>query len=131
VLILPQNHPLKEQPNIKIEEIASESFIMPKAGCQTLVKELFKEKKITPNINYEISDNHAIIAMVQENLGISIIPKMLVTDHQNGFHVVPIKGKVFRSIGLAVQSLQTVSPAVQSFIQEANEWTNKHLADNK
>ncbi|WP_257351531.1 LysR family transcriptional regulator [Pseudalkalibacillus decolorationis] len=116
-VILPENHRLKNKKKLSIHEIASEPFIMPKAGCDELIKGLFKKNKVQPNIYCEIADNQTIIAMVQKNLGISIVPEMVIRGGHNEHTIAQLKEECYRTVGLALASRQQASPAVRAFIE--------------
>lgn len=104
VVLLPQKHPLSHQSVIQLEQIASEPFIMPKDGCDLVVKMMFKAKKLKPDIQFEISDNNTIISMIKENIGISIVPKLTLFHQIEGIKVVKFDEDVYRTIGLALLS---------------------------
>ena len=122
VILLPEKHPLSRQSVILLEQIASEPFIMPKDGCDIIVKKMFKAKRLKPNIQFEISDNNTIISMIKENIGISIVPKLTLFHQIEGIKVVKFDEDVYRTIGLALLSRQTASPSVKAFINVAKIW---------
>jgi DNA-binding transcriptional LysR family regulator len=125
-VILPDAHPLKNKKKISVKEIESDPFIMQTAGCDELIKELFKKNKIKPNVYCEIADNQTIIAMVQKNLGISIVPEIVMHGNHNALNSVELKEECFRTIGLAVPNLDHVSPAVAAFIELTTSMINRN-----
>ncbi|MCF6409504.1 LysR family transcriptional regulator [Pseudalkalibacillus salsuginis] len=123
-VILPGSHPLISEKQISVHDISSDPFIMPKAGCDDLIRELFKTNKLKPNVYCEIADNQTIIAMVEKNLGISIVPEIVI--HANKDLVqIELKEETFRTIGLALPNLHTVSPAVAAFIELTKSMINE------
>lgn len=68
--ILPPNHSLGEQSTIRLEQIIDLPFIMPVSGCDTDLRRIFSQHKLSPKIKYELEDDHAIMSMVQNNLGV-------------------------------------------------------------
>lgn len=123
-VISPKNHRLNDKHMLSIQHIANEPFIMPKAGCEELIKKLFKKNHVHPNIYCEIGDNQTIMAMVQRNLGISIVPEMILPSDPelNIFH---LKEECFRTIGLAVPYIERTSPAVTAFINLTKSMIHK------
>jgi DNA-binding transcriptional LysR family regulator len=77
-VLVPEDHQFSTMQSVQVGLINNEAFIMPKAGCDVLIKGLFREKNIHPNVIFEIEDNNTIIALVQEGLGITIIPEMIL-----------------------------------------------------
>ncbi|MFY3790744.1 LysR family transcriptional regulator substrate-binding protein [Ureibacillus sp. MALMAid1270] len=48
-----------------------------KKGSDNDLIRVLKETHITPNIKFELSDDQAIISMVENGMGISILPEMV------------------------------------------------------
>ncbi|NOU91393.1 LysR family transcriptional regulator [Paenibacillus sp. LMG 31460] len=122
VCIMCSNHPLARQSTIRIEQMIDEPFIMPVAGCDTDVKRIFTQNKLIPKIKYELEDDHAIIAMVQNGLGLSILPEMILSQHSDNICCRPLDGEYYRSIGIATTSFKNVSPAAKKLIEFITRW---------
>lgn len=122
--ILPESHPLGQKETIHISEIKNEPFIMPRYNIDTDVHRIFKIHKTKPNILFEIEEDQAIISMVQHQLGISILPEMILYRLPNSIRAVPLVGNHYRSIGIAATSMENLSPGAKklvTFIQECLE----------
>jgi DNA-binding transcriptional LysR family regulator len=74
---------LHTQDKISFKQIQEEPLIMPKEGWDNEIKQIFRENNIKPNVKFEVSDDQTIIAMVQNNLGISIRPEMTLSHLSN------------------------------------------------
>ncbi|WP_134684339.1 LysR family transcriptional regulator [Brevibacillus migulae] len=114
--ILAANHDLRTQSSIRLEQIKDLPFIMPAAGCDTDVRRIFTQRKLSPNIQYELEDDHAIMSMVQNGLGISILPETILLQSHYDLCLRPLHEEHFRSIGIAAVSFKNVSPAAKKFI---------------
>jgi len=123
--ILPKDHALCGQPKVRWQEIIDEPFIMPKVGCDNDVRRILKEQGITPNIKFEVADDHAIIAMVQNGIGISILPEMILFNKPGNICTPELEGDNYRSIGIATVSLIKSSPAAIRFIKCVKTWICK------
>lgn len=121
VALLPAGHPLTNQPQLTLEQLASEPFIMPKAGCEQLLKAAFHAAKITPDIQFEVADNATILSMVQSGIGISIVPRLILPDESTRLGIVPLANPLHREIGLAFRSLDSAAPATLAFIRAAQD----------
>ncbi|WP_391120911.1 LysR family transcriptional regulator [Psychrobacillus sp. L3] len=110
------NHPLSTHKIITVQSIHDQPFIMPKAGCEILIKNLFRKNNVQPNITFDIKENNTIISMVQEELGITIIPEMVLPKSIPNTNIIPIEPKLFREIGIAIKSMKDASPSVKKFI---------------
>ncbi|GGF97408.1 LysR family transcriptional regulator [Paenibacillus abyssi] len=120
--IVAKDHSLSQKTSIKLEEITDELFIMPKDGCDHDVKRIFKENRIEPKIRFEIALDQAIIAMVQNGLGVSILPEMILTGAADQVHMLTIEQESSRSIALASTSFKNSSPASIKFLDCVRKW---------
>ncbi|RJE88362.1 LysR family transcriptional regulator [Paenibacillus sp. 1011MAR3C5] len=128
--MMPVNHPLERQAVIKVEQLADEPFIMPVTGCSSDVQRILSQHHIQPNIKYELEGDHAIIAMVQNGLGISILPEMAVSQIPANISCRPLEGEYDRTIGLAIPSYDTASPAAKKLYSFITNWIEQDAAQN-
>jgi DNA-binding transcriptional LysR family regulator len=122
VVFVPENHPLSNQSSIALKEIASEPFIMPKE-CDRVLRAIFKEQGISPNIQFEVSDIATIIAMVQEGVGNTILPELAIPSILPKVIASYLNPQVYQNLGLEVRSADYISPVLTVFIHEAREFT--------
>lgn len=125
LLIVSEDHELHLSDMVRVSQLEQETFIMPKAGCDNDIQRIFKEYKFQPNVKYELGDDQAIIAMVQNGLGISILPEMILFRLPPNIRTVPLEGEHLRSIGIAAPSLKNMSPAAKKFLDYVTEWVGE------
>ncbi|SEN45913.1 LysR family transcriptional regulator [Lihuaxuella thermophila] len=130
VLLLPQGHPLHRHPSPSIEQLAEVPFIMPKKGCDIHIYRLFNEKNLKPRIRFEIEDDHTIVAMVQAGLGASILPEMTLPNELEHVHFVLLGEEIYRTIGIAAPSSDSLSPAAKKFWETAVAWVKGEVDSN-
>lgn len=118
VVIVSEDHPFSLKEEISINEMESQSFIMPKSGCDIQLKQLFKENKVSPNTKFELEDNNTILAMVGRGLGISIMPEILLDFKSLPLNAIRLLPRLSRTVGILIKSYKTASPASLSFIKE-------------
>ena len=77
-LIVPKNHPYADRKEIDIHAVKDESFILTnkKSGLRHMINGIFREMKISPQIDFEAEDCNVAITFVSLNYGLSIIPRM-------------------------------------------------------
>lgn len=122
VVLLPEGHPLHTNTSINIEQLSQEPFIMPKAGCELLIKERFQSHGVKPTIQFEVEDNQTIISMVQEGLGLTVVPQLTLPNWLTRVSKVELVPETYRQIGLAVKTIKNSTPAVKEFIHAAQEF---------
>jgi DNA-binding transcriptional LysR family regulator len=121
VALLPAGHSLHHNRSLHVEQIAEEPFIMPKAGCEVLVQDMFRAAGVKPKVHFEIEDNQTILAMVEEGIGWTIVPQLTIPKYfpVSTAELVP---ETYRHIGLAVKSMSKITPAVKQFITAAQKY---------
>jgi len=62
--------------------------------------------------------------MVQNGMGISILPEMVLYRVPHNVRILSLEGEHYRSIGIAAPSFNTISPAAQKFIDYMKAWLN-------
>ncbi|WP_270180995.1 LysR family transcriptional regulator [Alkalihalobacillus sp. CinArs1] len=97
------------------EQIEEAPFIMPAFQCYKDIQAIFKENKITPTIRYENMSENSVVSMVEQNLGISIMPEMIVPKNNSAITVIPLECDPYRSISLATR--KTGSPASKKLVE--------------
>jgi DNA-binding transcriptional LysR family regulator len=123
LVVVPETHPLSKKSSIRIEPLAQEPLILSTGGCGPLIKALFGKAQVVPQIQLEVREIAAILAMVQEGMGITIIPEMaLPTQLPTGIKTLHLRPTTWRHLGLAVPSRETISPATKMFLQQAEQW---------
>ncbi|WP_166245388.1 LysR family transcriptional regulator [Paenibacillus turpanensis] len=121
VVIVQQNHPFSAKETVCIDEISEQPFIMPKSGCDVLLKQIFKEHNVQPNITFEFEDTRTIVSMVDRGLGISIVPEMAVDLPPPRLRIIRLLPNSPRTIGVVLKSQQAASPAAAAFIREVEQ----------
>lgn len=120
--VVSARHPLAKEASLTWEQLASEPFIMPMAGCELLLYEEFGKRKLHPQIKYEVVDNATILAMAEAGIGVTVVPALTLPPTLPQVRVIELSPPVHRQIGLAVRSLADCSPPVTAFIREARRY---------
>jgi DNA-binding transcriptional LysR family regulator len=124
VCILSEEHPFQSLDTISFKQIEAEPLIMPKEGWDNEISQIFRENNIKPNVKFEVSDDQTIMAMVQNNLGISIRPEMTLPYIPNNVRKINLEKDCFRLIGIATKN--NVPPATRKFIDYAHSWLSNN-----
>lgn len=120
--IVSEAHPLAKQKEISFEMIKEEPLIKSKKGSDNDLLRILKESKITPFIKFELTDDQAIISMVENGMGISILPEMVLHRVPNNVRILQLKGEHYRTLGIAVTSFNSLAPATKKFIDYFKSW---------
>lgn len=115
-VVIPKGHPFFERDTVHVEEITSQSFIMLRSGCETLIEETFKQHAVSPSISYDIKDNQTVISMVSKNLGISIMPNLALPEESMDLSYASLEPKLVRNIGYITRKGKAPSPLALEFM---------------
>jgi len=120
--ILPLDHPLSELSYLPLSKIENEPFIISSEGSDYDVRRVLDQASIKPNIKFSLGDDYAIIAMVANGLGVSILPELVLQGREHNVRIMELEERSYRSLGIAVQSMKHASPSARRFVQYVKQW---------
>ena len=125
VAILPQGHRLTALERIPIEELDRDPFISLLQSSAHDIHRALDNAGVRPNIKYTTQDDYAILAMVEQGLGISIVPQLLIRGRTQNLVVRPLEPQASRTIALALPEGEAL-PVVEAFAQTAVRWVKEN-----
>ena len=125
VAIFPKNHRLAKLSKIPPRELEQEPFISLLHSSSHDIHRAMDQAGIRPNIRFSTKDDYAILAMVQQGLGISIVPQLLLKGNERDLEIRPLDPPVSRTIALAVPGEEEL-PIVEAFVETALNWLKKN-----
>lgn len=116
LVVLPEDHPLAEYDKFPISEILNSSFILLEKGAKADISEIFEKHQISPQISFTTWDDYAIMSMVENGLGVSILPELIL--HRIPYRIIKKELDVpaYRNIGIAMRSRESLSLAAKRFL---------------
>lgn len=118
VAIIPKNHPFAgdEQPCFPIEKLEDEPFILLEKNGRVEIADFLKEHELKLNVRFTTWDDYTIMSMVEQGIGISILPRLILKRLPYDIVIKPLSKPTFRTIGIARKSGGTQSAALKRFI---------------
>ena len=123
-VVLPAGHRLCGMDPVPIGEVAKEPLISLLQASSQDVHRALDRAGVRPEIRYTTKDDYAIIAMVREGLGVSIMPELLLKGQMTGVAVRRLAPPAFRTIALAVPEGKEKTPAVRCFEECVIQWVS-------
>ena len=120
--VLPPDHPLAHAPCYPMARLAEDPFIWIPEERDVEIGQIFQEEGVHPNLRYTVNDDFAILAMVEQGLGISIRPELVLEGSGHTFAAIPLERPRFRDIALAVRSGKALSPLTARFLEDVRRW---------
>lgn len=119
--VLPGNYDNHGKKEFALSEFSDQTFIISALGTDMDIHNTLEKYDIRPNIQYSALDDYTIVSMVAHNLGISILPGLVLAKHDEGIQVFPLSPYAKRNLGIAIPSIDAISPAALEFIEYAKK----------
>ena len=123
--ILPPDHKFASYPKFPLVECETEAFITLLETSNHDANRALSAAGVKPNIRFSTKDDYAIIAMVEQGLGISIMPELLLKGRNDNVAIKELVPPSRRTIGLAIPELSRQSPATQKFADYIIRWVTE------
>jgi DNA-binding transcriptional LysR family regulator len=114
--VLPANHPLASFDDVPLNELANGPYILLDEGAVHDPLMIFDQNGLKPNLQYRVYDPYAIISMVEQGLGLSILPKLVLNRCPYNIVIKPISPSIIRTISLAYRDKKVLPIASRYFI---------------
>lgn len=125
--ILPMGHPMARADRFPLTAAATEPMIgLPESSDHDL-RRILSPAGIRPNVKFTTKDDYAIIAMVENGLGVSILPQLLLEGQARAVTALPLEPSAKRTIGLVVPDLARLSPAGRAFARHICAWVRRSM----
>ena len=127
--ILPKHHRLASLSAIPVEEFEKEPVISLREETDFDSRKVFKNAGITPNIAYRTNDDYAMISMVENNLGICLVPELLLGENNNVIALETLP-PAFRTIALAIPYEKHATPLVLKLADYILSWVKENCKNS-
>ena len=117
VAVLPENHPLAKEEKFPASAFKDEPFILLERGEDSDVADILEKQGIKADIRFTTWDDYAIMSMVENGLGISILPQLILRRAPYKIVTKPLDVPAYRKIGIALKDKKTASVAVKRFLE--------------
>ena len=113
--VVPQGHELAAREAISLDELAAEPFILLERGSDNEISPLFKIADLSPTVCLSTWDDYAIMSMVENGLGVSILPNLILTRCPYRIEQRPLDPPVTRDLA-AVYRPGLLSTSARAFL---------------
>ncbi len=113
--VVPEGHALAAREAVTLAELAAEPFILLERGNDNEVSPLFERAGLEPRSRLSTWDDYAIMSMVENGLGLSILPGLILRRCPYHVEARPLDPPVTRQIA-AVFRPGLLSSAARAFL---------------
>jgi DNA-binding transcriptional LysR family regulator len=117
LVVIPQDHPLVNCERFPIDGLLKSPFMLLEKGAKAEISEIFEKHYISPQVNFTTWDDYAIMAMVENGLGISILPELILQRIPHKIIAKELEVPAFRNIGVAMREQKSLSIASNKFLE--------------
>ena len=114
--ILPENSRFANYPRFPLVECETEPFISLLQSSDHDARRALEAAGVKPNVRFYTKDDYAIIAMVEQGLGMSIMPELLLKGRRDRLQILPLVPEAKRVIGIAIAAGDRAGPATRRFV---------------
>ena len=113
--ILPKGSRFEHYPKFPLVECETEPFISLLQSSDHDARRALDAAGVRPNVRFYTKDDYAVIAMVEQGLGISIMPELLLKGRNDNVQILPLIPEAKRTIGIAIAAGSKAGPATRRF----------------
>lgn len=124
--ILPRRSRFDNYPKFPLIECEREPFISLLESSDHDARRALESAGVKPNVRFYTKDDYAIIAMVEQGLGISIMPELLLKGRHDDIHILPLVPESKRTIGIAIAAGDRAGPATRRFADYVVRYVTKN-----
>lgn len=115
--VLPRDHPLAALDSVPLARLAAEPFILLDEGEDSILLDAFQRRGLIPRVEYMVTDDYSILAMVRQGLGVSAVYGLMLAGLGQDLAVRPITERPERTIALAWARWDTLPLAARRFAE--------------
>jgi DNA-binding transcriptional LysR family regulator len=117
LVVIPQDHLLAHCDKFPINELMNSPFMLLEKGAKAEISEIFEKHQISPQVHFTTWDDYAIMSMVENGLGISILPELILQRIPYQIIAKELEVPAFRNIGIAMREQKSLSLASKRFLE--------------
>ena len=125
-LTLSKEHPFAARKSVNVKELINEPFVVLDEGDEKDFMIDLRKMGIELDVKYHLCDDNSIIAMVENNLGIAILPKLAILAGHFDIVDISIEPELSRPIGIIYKNKDIISAPSRIFINYLLEYTKNY-----
>lgn len=100
----------------RLEDIQQEAYILRPESLDGELSKFLKSAVYEPRITYSAKDDYAVMSMVEQELGMSILPELLMQGTNHQFQKKELSPSLYRELCVIHRKDQHLPPAAEQFL---------------
>ncbi|HWL23769.1 MAG TPA: LysR family transcriptional regulator [Ureibacillus sp.] len=117
LVVIPEDHPFASCAKFPLQELPNNPFMLLEKGAKAEISEVFEEHGLIPQVHFTTWDDYAIMSMVENGLGISILPELILQRIPYKVISKELEVPAYRNIGIAMREQKSLSIASKRFLE--------------
>lgn len=126
VSIFAAEDPHAEQSSFSLRELPDLPYIALNEGVDDEITAVLAANGIVPDTRFVESDDHAVVAMVEQGLGTSLMSMMMIQGFSRRITAVPLDPPAWRDLGVGFRDRKSLSRAASAFLQCIRQWLSEN-----
>lgn len=114
--VLPKGHRLARRKVLSLAELTEDPFFLLDEGEWSEPLDIFRKNGLMPNVQYHVYDDYAIMSMIEQGLGITVLPALILSRCQYQVETRRITPPIVRNICLSYKNKKVLPVASRRFI---------------
>lgn len=115
--VLPMEHPLSTLDTIPLQALTTDPFILLEEGAHYETLDAFRALGLQPNVKYVMHDDYAIMAMVEQGLGVSMLAELVTRNTNREIDLRPTEPLITRKLTIGYRNKASLSMASRRFLR--------------
>lgn len=115
-VVLPTTHRLAHTQTFPLTALEESPFILLEKGAKAEIAEIFEQHALTPQTAFTTWDDYAVMSMVEQGLGISILSQLILQRAPYEIVTKELAVPAFRHIGIGMRDERALPLAARKFL---------------
>ena len=117
LVVMPASHPLADMDIFPMKALEESPFMLLEKGENDEISRIFAAHNVQPHVEFVTWDDYAIMSMVEHEMGISILPELILQRIPYKIITKELEVPAYREIAIGVRMRNTLTFAAQRFLQ--------------
>lgn len=130
-VLMPPDHPLADRNVLSTADIKGEELIMPDWKIDKDILKLISDNHLDEQISYRITDAGTIVSMVENGIGLSILPKFMCIAESANVHLAMLEDWPAKRFGIMTMDSSMLTTPVKKIIRCIEDWIKEEILEKK